>query len=219
MMFDLPKDHSRNNGPWFPDHAQADNEGLLMIGGALTPDWLLLAYNSGIFPWFSEGQPILWWTPDPRMVVTPENVYVSKSMRKILRRNEFQVTYNQNFKEVIMECQQIRRDGQPDTWITNDMIEAYTELHTLGHAVSVEVWQDGQLVGGLYGVDLKKQGVFCGESMFSKVSNASKVGFITLSRKLKEEKYQLIDCQLHTDHLESLGAYEISRKAFLKYLK
>ncbi|MFT5750859.1 MAG: leucyl/phenylalanyl-tRNA--protein transferase [Flavobacteriales bacterium] len=218
-MFDLPKDPPWHNGPWFPEHELADDEGLLMIGGALNTDWLLLAYNSGIFPWFSEGQPILWWTPDPRMVVKPEEVYVSKSMRKILRRDEFQVTYNQNFKEVIMECQQIRRDGQPDTWITNDMIEAYVKLHAQGHASSVEVWQDGQLVGGLYGVDLKKQGVFCGESMFSKVSNASKVAFITLSRKLKEEKYHLIDCQLHTDHLESLGAYEIPRKAFLQYLK
>jgi len=218
-MFDPPNDLPWNNGPWFPEHEQADDEGLLCIGGALTPDWLLLAYNSGIFPWFSEGQPVLWWTPDPRMVVKPEEVHVSKSMRKILRNNEFQITYNQNFREVIMACQQIRRDGQPDTWITNDMIRAYEELHAQGHASSVEVWQEEQLVGGLYGVDLKKQGVFCGESMFSKVSNASKVAFIKLSRKLQEEKYNLIDCQLHTDHLESLGAYEIPREAFLKYLK
>lgn len=218
-MFDLPKDHPWNHGPWFPKHELADAEGLLLIGGTLNPDWLLLAYNSGIFPWFSEGEPIIWWTPDPRMIVKPEEVHVSKSMRKILRDDEFQVTFNQNFKEVIMKCQQIKRDGQPDTWITNEMIEAYVQLHSLGHAISVEVWQNQKLVGGLYGVDLKKKGVFCGESMFSEVSNASKVGFIALSRKLQQEKYRLIDCQMHTNHLESLGAYEIPRKKFLKYLE
>lgn len=218
-MFDFPKDHPWNHGPWFPDHELADEEGLLLIGGALTSDWLLLAYNSGVFPWFSEGQPVLWWTPDPRMVLKPEEVYVSKSMRKVLRQNEFKVTYNQNFREVITACRQIRRDGQPDTWITIAMMDAYIQLHKLGHALSVEVWQGEELVGGLYGIDLKEKGVFCGESMFSRVSNASKVGFITLSRKLEKEKYHLIDCQLHTAHLESLGAYEIPRIAFLKYLQ
>lgn len=218
-MFDLPKDHPWNHGPWFPDHDEADDEGLLLIGGSLQPDWLLLAYNSGIFPWFSEGQPLLWWTPDPRMVLKPAEVHVSKSMHKVMRENDFRITYNKNFLEVITACQQIKRDGQPDTWITKNMIDAYVQLHALGHALSVEIWLDDQLVGGLYGVDLKQKGVFCGESMFSKVSNASKVAFISLSRKLEKENYKLIDCQLHTAHLESLGAYEIPRTEFLKYLK
>ena len=205
--------------PWFPEHHLADSDGLLMLGGALTPDWLLKAYRSGIFPWYNDGQPILWWTPDPRMVVKPEDVKVSKSMRKVLRDNYFKVTYNQNFLEVIRACKQIKRTGQDGTWITNDIVDAYLRLHELGYAISVEVWYEDELVGGLYGIDLKEKGVFCGESMFTTMSNASKVGFITLSRKLAALNYKLIDCQMYTDHLASLGADEISRKEFLKYLK
>lgn len=216
----LPSEgHPWNNEPWFPDHHLADDEGLLMVGGELSPDWLLLAYHSGIFPWFNDGQPILWWTPDPRMVVQPNQVRVSKSMRKVLRDNDFKVTYNQNFLEVILACKRIKREGQHGTWITNDIINAYLRMHELGHAISVEVWYDDKLVGGLYGIDLKKQGVFCGESMFATMSNASKVGFITLSRKLEKENYKLIDCQMYTEHLASLGAAEIPRDAFLKYLQ
>jgi len=153
------------------------------------------------------------------MVVKPEDVKVSKSMRKILRDNTFKVTYNQNFLDVILACKRIKRDGQNDTWITNDIVDSYLKLHELGHAVSVEVWYENNLVGGLYGVDLKDKGVFCGESMFAKMSNASKVGFITLSRKLKKNNYHLIDCQMYTDHLASLGAQEIPRDSFLEYLK
>lgn len=218
-MLSLPEDQYWNKDPWFPDHNLADEEGLLMVGGDLTTDWLLLAYNSGIFPWFNDGQPVLWWTPDPRMVVKPEHVHVSKSMRKILREDYFKVTYNQNFLEVILACKRIKRDGQNSTWITNDIVDAYLRLHELGHAISVEVWHNNQLVGGLYGIDIKDKGIFCGESMFATMSNASKVGFITLSRKLKEKNYHLIDCQMYTDHLASLGAAEIPRDLFLEYLQ
>lgn len=203
---------------YFPLVSQAEEDGLLAIGGDLSTERLLLAYNSGIFPWFNEGQMALWYSPNPRMVLKPQEVYVSKSMRKVLRKNSFKVTYNQNFLEVILACKRIKREGQHDTWITNAMVEAYLKLHELGHAISVEIWQGATLVGGLYGVNLKTKGVFCGESMFSAVSNASKVGFITLSRKLEKENYHLIDCQMYTPHLASLGAAEIPRTEFLKYL-
>lgn len=215
----LPEDHPLHKEPWFPEHHHADEEGLLMVGGSLSPDWLLLAYHSGIFPWFNEGQPILWWSPDPRMVVAPMDVKISKSMRKIIANQEFTVTYNRCFLEVITACQHQRRSGQDGTWITNSIVDAYMKLHELGHAVSVEVWRDKKLVGGLYGIDLKKKGIFCGESMFATRSNASKVGFITLSQKLEKENYHLIDCQMHTDHLASLGAVEIPRDQFLTFLK
>lgn len=202
----------------FPHPSQAEEDGLLAVGADLRPERLLLAYRSGIFPWFNEGQMALWWSPDPRMVVKPEDVHVSKSMRKVLRDGTFKVTYNQRFLEIVLACKRIKREGQHDTWITNAMVEAYLTLHEMGHAISVEVWQEEQLVGGLYGIDLKDKGIFCGESMFSTVSNASKVGFITLSRKLTKQKYHLIDCQMYTDHLASLGAAEIPREKFLKYL-
>lgn len=203
----------------FPHPSEAEEDGLLAVGGDLHPDRLILAYHSGIFPWFNEGQMALWWSPDPRMVVQPQDVYISKSMRKVLRDPSFKVTYNQRFLEVILACKRMKRKEQHDTWITNAMVEAYLRLHELGHAISVEVWQHDELVGGLYGIDLKEKGVFCGESMFSRVSNASKVGFITLSRKLTKENYRLIDCQMHTNHLASLGAKEIPREEFLKYLE
>lgn len=202
----------------FPPVSQAEEDGLLAIGGDLSTDRLLLAYRSGIFPWFNEGQMALWWSPNPRMVLQPQDIYVSKSMRKVLREHRFTVTYNQKFLEVILHCKRIKREGQHDTWITNAMVDAYLKLHELGHAISVEVWREDKLVGGLYGIDLKEKGVFCGESMFSLESNASKVGFITLSRKLEKENYTLIDCQMYTDHLASMGATEIPRETFLSYL-
>jgi leucyl/phenylalanyl-tRNA--protein transferase len=207
---------------FFPPVSEADSDGILAIGGDLTPERLFLAYKSGIFPWFEEGEPIFWWSPNPRMVLFLDELLVSKSMRNILNRNVFKVTYNQNFREVISNCQIVKRNGQNGTWITNDMIEAYCKLNELGIAKSVEVWQiDSQssweLVGGLYGIDLGH--IFCGESMFSNVSNASKVAFIALAKQLKEDNYKLLDCQVYNEHLESLGCREIDRKDFLEILK
>lgn len=201
---------------FFPPVSEADADGILAIGGDLSPERLQLAYKSGIFPWFEEGEPITWWSPNPRMVLFLDELIVSKSMRNILNRNIFKVTFNQNFREVISNCQKIKRDGQNGTWITNDMIEAYCKLHELGIAKSVEVWQDDELVGGLYGIDLGN--VFCGESMFSKVSNASKVAFIALANRLKAANYKLLDCQVYNIHLESLGCREIERADFMRIL-
>ncbi len=198
----------------FPDVQLASKEGLLAVGGDLSSQRLLLAYKSGIFPWFEAEEPILWWSPDPRFVLFPEELKISKSMKKVLKSSNFVVTVNKAFKVVITECSHISRDGQSGTWITDTMIKAYTNLHQLGFAKSIEVWQNNELVGGLYGVDLNN-GVFCGESMFSKVSNASKVGFITF---LNHTNYKLIDCQVYTSHLESLGAKEISRAQYLSFL-
>lgn len=201
---------------FFPDVTEADRDGILAVGGDLSPERLLLAYQSGIFPWFDSDEPILWWAPPRRMVLFPDELVVSKSMRSILRKEIFTVTFNKDFRGVISNCSQIRRNGQRGTWITSEMIEAYVKLHELGFAKSVEVWQNNELVGGLYGIDLGH--VFCGESMFSKVSNASKVAFITLVENLKIRKYKLIDCQVHNDHLESLGAREIEREEFMQIL-
>ncbi len=201
---------------YFPPVEEASYEGILAVGGDLSIERLLLAYKSGIFPWYEPHEPILWWSPSERMVVYPATFKVSKSMRNILNRGIFTITFNQNFKEVISNCMQITRRGQVGTWISDDIIESYVKLHQLGIAKSIEVWQDGILVGGLYGIDLGH--VFCGESMFSKVSNASKVAFITLVNHLKENKYTLLDCQVHNEHLESLGAFEISRESFIKIL-
>lgn len=203
----------------FPPVTYADNDGLLAIGGDLSVDRLLEAYNSGIFPWYSEEQPILWFSPDPRMVLFPSELKISKSMRQLIRKNQFEVTFNTNFESVINNCATINRLGQDGTWITGDMQQAYKKLYEMGYAVSVEVWQDKELVGGLYGIWLKEKRVFCGESMFSKVSNASKYGFITLVEWLEEKNIKLIDCQVYTDHLASLGAREITRAAFMKYLE
>lgn len=203
---------------WFPSVAEASKEGLLAIGGDLSSDRLLLAYRSGIFPWFEDDQPILWWSPDPRMVLFPEGFKVSKSLKKVIDSNIFKVTFNENFSEVIKQCASVKRKGQRGTWITSEMISAYQELHEKGFAKSVEVWKEGKLVGGLYGIDLPEKKVFCGESMFSKESNASKVGFYILIEKLKERNYKLIDCQVYTNHLYSLGAEEIPRNEFLKAL-
>ena len=202
---------------YFPDVNQANRDGILAIGGDLSPERLQLAYKSGIFPWFETGDPILWWSPNPRMVLFLEELKISKSMRNILNKGEFSVTFNQNFRDVISYCQKVKRDGQNGTWITNDMIEAYCKLHDLGIAKSVEVWQDDILVGGLYAVDLGH--VFCGESMFSLVSNASKVAFIALVNHLKNENYKLLDCQVYNPHLESLGCREIPRNEFMRILQ
>ena len=204
-----------NENIWFPNVNEASPEGILAIGGDLSVNRLVLAYKSGIFPWFETNQPILWWSPDPRFVLFPEKLKVSKSMKQILRNKDYTVTVNKAFNDVINECSKVKRDGQADTWITNSMIEAYLKLHELGYAKSVEVWRDDVLVAGLYGVDLGN-GIFCGESMFTKESNASKVGFITF---IQNTNYKLIDCQVYTSHLESLGAEAISRDDFLEYLK
>ena len=201
---------------FFPDVSEADKSGILAVGGDLSPERLMLAYKSGIFPWFDSDEPILWWSPQQRMVLFPDELVISKSMRSILRKEVFTVTFNKDFRAVISNCSQISRNGQQGTWISEEMIEAYVKLHQLGYAKSVEVWQNNELVGGLYGIDLGH--IFCGESMFSKVSNASKVAFITLVEKLKIRKYKLIDCQVHNDHLESLGAREIDRAQFLEIL-
>ena len=202
---------------FFPPVSEANDDGILAIGGDLSPERLLLAYQSGIFPWFEEDEPIIWWSPNPRMVLFLDELVVSKSMRNILNRNIFKVTFNQNFRAVISNCQNIKRNGQNGTWITNDMIEAYCKLNEMGIAKSVEVWQNEELVGGLYGIDLGH--IFCGESMFSKVSNASKVAFIALVDQLKANNYKLLDCQVYNEHLESLGCREIDRIDFMKILK
>ncbi len=202
---------------FFPPVSEANADGILAVGGDLSPERLQLAYNSGIFPWFEQGEPILWWSPNPRMVLFLDELVVSKSMRNIRNRNIFKVTFNQNFRDVISNCQNIKREGQNGTWITNDMIEAYSKLHELGVAKSVEVWQDDILVGGLYGIDLGT--VFCGESMFSLVSNTSKVAFIALVNQLKLANYKLLDCQVYNPHLESLGCREIEREEFIAILK
>ena len=203
---------------WFPNPEEASEEGLLAIGGDLSIERLLLAYRSGIFPWYEDGQPIMWWSPEPRMVLFPSNFKVSKSLQKIIANNKFRITFDTCFSEIIKNCSIIKRDGQGGTWITNEMEKAYIQLHKKGHAHSVEVWEDDKLVGGLYGIDLVEQKVFCGESMFSKVSDASKVGFYYLIENLRLKNYKLIDCQMHTTHLESLGAIEISREKFLNYV-
>ncbi len=203
------------NNMEFPDVSEASEEGLLAVGGDLSVKRLVDAYSRGIFPWFEVEEPILWWSPDPRFVLYPEKLKVSKSMRQVLRNCDFEITVNKDFKAVISECANIKRDGQLGTWITNSMIDAYVKLHDLGYAKSVEVWRGNQLVGGLYGVDLGN-GVFCGESMFAKESNASKAGFITY---IQNTNYKLIDCQVYTNHLESLGAEDIPRDEFLKFLK
>ncbi len=201
---------------FFPPINSANPDGILAVGGDLLPERLILAYKSGIFPWYNAGEPIVWWSPNPRMVLFLDELVVSKSMRNTINKNVFEITFNQDFRGVISHCQKIKRDGQRGTWITNDMIEAYCKLNEMGVAKSVEVWKNKELVGGLYGIDLGN--IFCGESMFSKVSNASKIAFIALVNQLKTDNYLLLDCQVYNEHLESLGCREIERDAFLKIL-
>ncbi|TMU55413.1 leucyl/phenylalanyl-tRNA--protein transferase [Flagellimonas algicola] len=201
----------------FPPVEMASADGLLAVGGDLSPERLLLAYKNGIFPWFNEDALILWWSPDPRMVLFPQKVKVSKSMRRVMRSQQFTLTQNQCFEQVLDCCAQVERKDQEGTWITPNMKSAYMELFQRGIARSLEVWQENTLVGGLYGVDLGH--VFCGESMFSLTSNASKFAFVKLAEDCLAKNYKLIDCQVHTPHLESLGAELISRSDFMGRLK
>lgn len=202
---------------WFPDINNSEPDGLLAFGGDLSSERLLLAYKSGIFPWYSADEPILWWSPNPRFVLFPYDLKISKTTQQLLNKNKFQVTFNQCFKDVMLACGQIFRPGQDGTWITDDMLKSYQNLHNLGFAHSIEVWQNNNLVGGLYGIKIGT--IFFGESMFSLVSNSSKIGFITLIKNELLGKINLIDCQVHTNHLESLGAKMISRIDFTNYLK
>ena len=198
----------------FPSPELARKDGILALGGDLSEKRLIHAYQNGIFPWFSEGEPIVWYSPEQRMVVFPNEFKLSKSMRQFVRKTTLTITENTAFEEVIFNCKNIGRKDGLGTWITNDMEQAYINLHRKGIAKSIEVWQGDQLVGGLYGVEVGE--VFCGESMFSKISNASKLAFLHL---VKNGNYQLIDCQVYNDHLASLGAREIPRNQFLKILK
>ncbi|HSN61230.1 MAG TPA: leucyl/phenylalanyl-tRNA--protein transferase [Ferruginibacter sp.] len=200
----------------FPPIESADESGLLAIGGDLSPLRLSLAYRSGIFPWFNEGEFIQWWSPDPRFVLFPNELKISKSMQVVIRKKEFEFSVNKAFNEVITNCKDVYREGQGGTWITDRMKKAYTLLHILGIAQSAEAWSNGKLVGGLYGIRMGN--LFFGESMFSNQTNASKFVFINYVQQLQKENVQLIDCQLHTNHLESLGARMIPRAEFKKYL-
>ena len=208
MIFELSEDEL-----WFPEPELADDDGLLAIGGDLSAERLVLAYESGIFPWFSEDTPILWYAPHKRFVLFPDQLKVSKSMHKLLISKKFRITFDTAFPEVIKACASISREDQDGTWITGDMQLAYINLFRLGIAHSVEVWENDQLAGGLYGIHINS--VFCGESMFSKVSNASKVALVWLCQN---KNFKLIDCQVHTSHLESLGARFISMKEYLDFL-
>ena len=201
----------------FPDpKLYHPEDGLMAYGGDLSPERIWFAYQLGIFPWFNPEDEILWWCPDPRFVLLPKELKISKSMKKILRDDVFTFTENKCFEEIIKNCAKINRKDQNGTWLTEEMIKSYTQFHLFGKAKSIEVWQNNELVGGLYGLDLGN--VFCGESMFAKVSNASKAGFIWFIEKYKN-KFQVIDCQVYTHHLESLGAKEIPKQQFLDYLE
>lgn len=197
----------------FPPVESADEDGLLAVGGDLSIETLLTAYRSGIFPWFGKNEPILWWSPDPRFVILPDGLRVSKSMRRILDKNVFEIRFNTAFEAVISECAKIKRAGQRSTWITDAMKAAYIDLHKAGYAFCGEAWKDGKLAGGFYGVKLGS--CFFGESMFSRETNASKAAFLTFAEKFFEEGGVLIDCQVYTEHLESLGAEMIPRKEFI----
>ena len=209
-MYQLSSEHI------FPSALTANSDGVVAIGGDLDPKRILKAYKQGIFPWFENDDYLVWWSPDPRMVLFPKKLKISKSTKKILKDDYFKVTFNQSFDEVVDCCAKVKRFGQNGTWITEGLKKAYNLLHKEGHAFSVEVWKNFELVGGLYGIDLGD--IFCGESMFSKENNASKIGFIHLIKELNKNGYKLIDCQVPSAHLKSLGAEEISRKQFLNYL-
>jgi len=208
MIFQLDEHALR-----FPEPTLAEPDGLLAVGGDLRPERLLLAYQHGIFPWYSDDTPILWYAPHERFVLFPEALKVSKSMRQVIRSGRFRVTYNQAFRQVITACAMQPRRGQDGTWITSDMQEAYIRLHAMGHAHSVETWHGDTLVGGLYGVVVGR--IFCGESMFSREANASKMALISVCQS---GAYQLIDCQVYTDHLASLGARMIPFALYHKLL-
>jgi leucyl/phenylalanyl-tRNA--protein transferase len=201
----------------FPDPRSAPDEGLLAYGGDLSSSRILTAYKQGIFPWYSQGDPILWWSPNPRLILYPHNFKVKKSFRRVLRSGKFSVTFDQRFSDVIRYCATVPRDGQNSTWIVPEMEEAYIRLHEEGFAHSVEVYKEGKLVGGLYGISLGK--AFFGESMFSLVPDASKVAFKALSDVLGRRGYDFIDCQMKTDHMISLGAEVVEREVFLDMLE
>lgn len=201
----------------FPAQHLAEPDGLLAVGGDLSPERLLFGYENGIFPWFSEEEEILWWCPDPRFVLFPSQLRISSSMKQLLKRNEFEFTINKAFEQVINNCKMIDRGGNNGTWITDEMKDAYINLHQLGYAHSAEVWKEDELVGGLYGVKLGK--VFFGESMFSKISNASKYAFIKYVEHVQAEGIEMIDCQVYTAHLKSLGAEMIARTEFINRLR
>lgn len=201
---------------WFPPVTEAMEDGLLAMGGDVSAERLILAYQQGIFPWY-EGDTPLWWSPDPRFVLYPQQLKVSKSMQSLIRKNHFRFTVNNAFSEVIRNCKELQRRGQDGTWITDELETAVNQLHRMGYAHSAETWLGNQLVGGLYGIRMGH--LFFGESMFSKESNASKFAFIRFVQQLKEEKIHLIDCQVYTEHLESLGAEMISRADFLKVIQ
>ncbi len=200
----------------FPPVNLAEESGILAVGGDLSPERLIEAYCRGIFPWYSDGDPIIWWSPNPRFILFPDDLYVSKTMRQVLRRNIFRITCDHDFRGVIQGCREPRK-RERGTWITDEMLEAYVRLHELGIAHSVEAWKDGELAGGLYGLSLGR--CFFGESMFARADNASKAAFITLTKKLTELQFVIIDCQVHTAHLESLGAIHIDREEYLEILK
>jgi leucyl/phenylalanyl-tRNA--protein transferase len=200
----------------FPPPHLASKSGLLAIGGDLSRERLLLAYSMGIFPWYSAGEPILWWSPDPRLVLYPDEFKVSKSLKKIIKKQAFRVTMDRAFEDVITQCAQVRLENQEGTWIVDDMVQAYCRLHESGFAHSVEAWRDDILAGGLYGVSLGK--FFFGESMFTRITNASKVALVALVEYLQARNFALIDCQIATEHLISFGAREISRARYLKEL-
>ena len=212
----------KNHKTLFPDVelALSEPDGLLAVGGDLTIERLVTAYQQGIFPWYSEGQPILWWSPDPRMILIPNEIKISRSLAKTIRKQKFTITIDQDFENVIRSCSKPRFEKgqlQNETWILDDMISAYNNLHEAGYAHSVECWQDDKLVGGLYGIAIGK--VFFGESMFSNISDASKTAFVFLSKQLEQWDFKLIDCQVYTSHLESLGAKLIPRQQFISLLQ
>ncbi len=208
--------HNTSNFEFPPiESALTDPNGLLAVGGDLSPDRLLQAYRQGIFPWFSDDQPILWWSPDPRAVAYPSEIKISRSLKKTLRKNLFQIKFDTHFKEVIEACAAPRTNAD-GTWLTDEMQNAYLTLFKLGHAHSIEVWQNDELVGGLYGIAMGR--VFFGESMFSRVTDASKIAFVHLAKILQEWNYALIDCQVTSEHMSSLGAVEIPRHVFIRHL-
>ncbi len=201
----------------FPPPHLARKDGLLAIGGDLSKERLLLAYRMGIFPWFSDEDPILWWSPDPRLVLAPQDLKVSKSLKKVIKQGKFRVTMDQAFERVITSCSRLRVQKNEGTWIVDDMIKAYCDLHQSGFAHSVEAWLGNELAGGLYGVSLGK--CFFGESMFTRVSNASKVAFVALVEVLNRSSFTLVDCQVKTGHLIRFGAKEMPRSQFLNQLQ
>ena len=209
-VYQLPEE------PIFPDPSEATEDGLLAVGGDLSPQRLVAAYASGIFPWYNSDDPILWWSPDPRMIIYPEKLKVSKSLKRNLRKSNYEIRVDTDFAQVIENCKKVKRKGEDGTWISNEMFEAYVELHKIGIAHSIEVWDGNDLVGGLYGLSIGK--AFYGESMFQKRSDASKIAFFHLCEYAKVLNFEFIDCQIANDHLISLGAEDIPREYFLEML-